>query len=69
MQTIVSLVSAGIGVALVPESVRTFSREHLAFRRLRGSSATLRLALRPPSRQAVAAGAAVPGDGNARMTC
>ena len=45
MQTIVSLVSAGIGVALVPESVRTFSREHLAFRRLRGSSATLRLAL------------------------
>ena len=45
MQTIVSLVSAGIGVALVPESVGTFRREHLTFRRLGGSSATLRLAL------------------------
>ena len=45
MQTIVSLVSAGIGVALVPESMQNFTLPHLAMRPLRGSSAILRLAL------------------------
>ena len=45
MQTIVSLVSAGIGVALVPESMQAFSRPHLALRPLSGSSVILRLAL------------------------
>ncbi len=45
MQTIVSLVSAGIGVALVPESMQAFGRPHVVFRELRGSAVTLRLAL------------------------
>ncbi len=45
MQTIVSLVSAGLGVALVPESMQAFTRPHLALRPLRGSDVTLRLAL------------------------
>jgi DNA-binding transcriptional LysR family regulator len=45
MQTIVSLVSAGIGVALVPESMQNFTLPHLAMRPLSGSSAILRLAL------------------------
>ena len=43
MQTIVSLVSAGIGVALVPESMQDFTLPHLAMRPLSGSSAILRL--------------------------
>ncbi len=45
MQTIVSLVSAGIGVALVPESMQNFSPRTWRCARCSGSSAILRLAL------------------------
>jgi DNA-binding transcriptional LysR family regulator len=45
MQTIVSLVSAGIGVSLVPESVETFRRPRVAYRPLRGPNASLEIAL------------------------
>lgn len=36
MQTIISLVSAGMGVALVPESLMSLRRPGVAYRRLRG---------------------------------
>ena len=39
MQTIVNLVSAGLGVAWVPESVRQFQREGVAYRSVAGSRA------------------------------
>src|SRR5439155_5646467 len=45
MQTIVSLVSAGIGVSLVPESVETFSPPRVAYRPLSGPNASLEIAL------------------------
>jgi DNA-binding transcriptional LysR family regulator len=45
MQTIVSLVSAGIGVSLVPESVETFSPPRVAYRPLTGPNASLEIAL------------------------
>ncbi len=45
MQTIVSLVAAGIGVALVPESMQRIAQPHVAYRRLRGSDVRLRLGL------------------------
>ncbi len=41
----VSLVSAGIGVSLVPESVETFRRPRVAYRPLRGPNASLEIAL------------------------
>ena len=44
-QTIVSLVSAGFGVALVPTSIATFPRPHVAYRPLSGRNAQLELAL------------------------
>lgn len=37
MQTIISLVSAGMGVALVPESLMTLKRPGVVYRRLRGA--------------------------------
>jgi DNA-binding transcriptional LysR family regulator len=37
MQTVVSLVAAGMGVALVPSSVQTLRRVGVTYRRLRGS--------------------------------
>ena len=45
MQTIVSLVSAGIGVSLVPQSVETFSPPRVAYRPLSGPNASLEIAL------------------------
>jgi DNA-binding transcriptional LysR family regulator len=45
MQTIVNLVSAGIGVSLVPESVSTFGRPGVTYRPLRGPNASLAIAL------------------------
>jgi DNA-binding transcriptional LysR family regulator len=45
MQTIVSLVSAGIGVALVPQSMMSLQRPGVRYRKLRGSQATLELGL------------------------
>src|SRR5262245_26151182 len=44
-QTIVSLVSAGFGVALVPTSIATFPQPHVAYRPLTGSNVQLELAL------------------------
>jgi DNA-binding transcriptional LysR family regulator len=45
MQTIVSLVSAGIGVSLVPSSVAVFRPPGVVYRDLDGPNATLALAL------------------------
>jgi DNA-binding transcriptional LysR family regulator len=45
MQTILALVATGIGVALVPASVRTLRREGLCYRDLREQTATTGLAL------------------------
>jgi DNA-binding transcriptional LysR family regulator len=45
MQTIISLVSAGIGVSLAPAAVETFQRPHVVYRPLRGPNANLELAL------------------------
>jgi DNA-binding transcriptional LysR family regulator len=39
MQTVVSLVAAGMGVALVPSSVQTLKRVGVEYKRLRGASA------------------------------
>jgi DNA-binding transcriptional LysR family regulator len=44
-QTIIGLVSAGIGVSLVPESVATFRRPRVAYRPLRGPNASLEIAI------------------------
>jgi DNA-binding transcriptional LysR family regulator len=44
MQTVVSLVSAGLGVALVPESMRKLSSAGVLYKRLRGSP-TVQMAL------------------------
>jgi len=54
MQTIVSLVSAGLGVALVPASLRDMGRRGVAYRRLRESSPllTVLLAWRAANRSA-----------------
>lgn len=48
MQTIVGLVAAGVGVALVPASVERFQRDDVAYRRLedRGSGSDLSLVWR-----------------------
>ena len=45
MQTIISLVSAGIGVSLVPSSVETFRMPRVSYRPLRGTNASLEIAL------------------------
>jgi DNA-binding transcriptional LysR family regulator len=47
-QTIVSLVSAGFGVALVPASIATFPHPRVAYRPLRGPNASLEIALAEP---------------------
>ncbi|MEP6996623.1 MAG: LysR family transcriptional regulator [Betaproteobacteria bacterium] len=54
MQTIVSLVSAGLGVALVPASLRDMRRRGVAYRRLREDSPllTILLAWRAANRSA-----------------
>ncbi len=45
MQTIISLVSAGMGVALVPESIMSLKRPGVAYRRLRGARPVLEVGL------------------------
>ena len=45
MQTIVSLVAAGIGVALVPATLENLSRRGLVYRPLAGTVAKLHLAV------------------------
>ncbi len=45
MHVIVNLVAAGIGVALVPESVRTFQRPGVVYRPLRGPGTPLTIGL------------------------
>jgi len=45
MQTIVSLVSAGLGVAIVPESIRNLHREHVLYRALSPGSARTEMAI------------------------
>jgi DNA-binding transcriptional LysR family regulator len=45
MQTIVSLVSAGLGVALIPASMRNLGRTGVVYRRLRESSPLTEIAL------------------------
>jgi DNA-binding transcriptional LysR family regulator len=54
MQTIVSLVSAGLGVALVPASLRHMRRRGVVYRQLRQASPllTILLAWRSASRSA-----------------
>lgn len=39
MQTVISLVSSGMGFALVPPSVRNLKRRGIQYRRLRGAAA------------------------------
>lgn len=45
MQTIISLVAAGIGVALVPETLQNLSRKGLVYKRLAGVTPKLELAV------------------------
>jgi DNA-binding transcriptional LysR family regulator len=45
MQTIVSLVSAGLGVAIVPASIRKLHRERVLYRPLRPATATTEMAI------------------------
>ena len=45
MQTIISLVSAGMGVALVPESILSLKRPGVIYRRLRGARPLLEVGL------------------------
>lgn len=45
MQTIISLVSAGIGIALVPESIMSLQRPGVRYRKLRGSAGALEVGL------------------------
>lgn len=45
MQTIISLVSAGMGVALVPESVVGLKRPGVAYRRLKGARPVLEIGM------------------------
>lgn len=45
MQTIVSLVSAGLGVAIVPASIQNLQRAHVVYRELRPRSATTEMAV------------------------
>nr|WP_206370480.1 LysR family transcriptional regulator [Solimonas marina] len=51
MQTVIGLVSAGMGYALVPSSVRNLQRPGVQYRRLRGKPARIELGiLRPQDR-------------------
>ncbi|MBL8384948.1 MAG: LysR family transcriptional regulator [Burkholderiales bacterium] len=45
MQTVISLVSAGIGVALVPQSITSLRRPGVVYRPLRGSGPVLEIGL------------------------
>ena len=45
MQSIISLVSAGIGVALVPESIVRLKRRGVVYHRLRGARPVLEIGL------------------------
>lgn len=45
MQTIISLVSAGMGVALVPESIMSLKRPGVIYRRVRGARPLLEIGL------------------------
>lgn len=45
MQTIISLVSAGMGVALVPESIMSLKRPGVIYRRVRGAGPLLEVGL------------------------
>lgn len=45
MQTVISLVSSGMGVALVPSSVRNLKRSGVEYRRLRGKAARVELGI------------------------
>ena len=45
MQTIVSLVSAGLGVAIVPASIRGLHRERVVYRPLRPATAATEMAI------------------------
>lgn len=45
MQTVISLVSSGMGFALVPSSVRNLNRAGVQYRRLRGKSASVELGI------------------------
>ncbi len=50
MQTVISLVAAGMGVALVPSSVQNLKRAGVHYARMRGASANIEIGiLRPPS--------------------
>ena len=50
MQTVISLVAAGMGVALVPSSVQNLKRTGVHYQRLRGANANIEIGiLRPPS--------------------
>jgi DNA-binding transcriptional LysR family regulator len=55
MQTIISLVSAGIGIALVPEPIMSLKRQGVVYRRLRGAKPALEIgiAFRRDDRSAV----------------
>ena len=45
MQTVISLVSSGMGFALVPSSVRNLNRAGVQYRRLRGKAAKVELGI------------------------
>ena len=45
MQTVISLVSCGMGVALVPASVRNLTRSGVQYRQLRGRAASIELGI------------------------
>jgi DNA-binding transcriptional LysR family regulator len=45
IQTIISLVSAGLGVAIVPRSMQTLHREHVVYRALEGASVMTEMAV------------------------
>ena len=45
MQTVVGLVAAGVGISLVPESVRALVRHGVTYRPLDGDAPAVRLAM------------------------
>jgi DNA-binding transcriptional LysR family regulator len=47
MQTIISLVSAGIGIALVPQSIMSLRRPGVRYRKLRAPAVSKRAGARP----------------------
>lgn len=48
MQTVISLVSSGMGIALVPGSVRNLKRRGVQYRRLRGKAARVQMGVLRP---------------------